>query len=1041
MKRSLFTSSLFGVAAAASIGACASPDVGVPCPVPPGASAAQMLAAKGFPQAVALSYASGAVELADIVMLNCRTEVLQLAEQALQQAGQAEVLAQLRDELRRLASGGPFAGATVIQQQSGGANLGVGNTIGSVGDVVAGSQTRGSVDNQGRIAGVAVGVNLGTIVYGRTPQEDERRRLVWYLDRLAAKLYRLPVRGLDEKLEQGKGVALPQVYVMLATENRTSLYAGLLEHLAHWFEDNDPSKPLGAACNPDYVLPHEAVVDTSWWPADPHMVSPNDTQALLRATLVTEAVQQHQHLILLGDPGSGKSTFLRHLAWALARRGLDQDDAPLFLGWDERHCVLPVILSLRNLAGRLTHDPSRNIFVHEALHDEMKSYGITQVEDMLNAALDKGAALLLFDGLDEVPIEGIPDQVEDRRTTLEAVRYFAELNPRVRCVVTCRTRALDEGLRRAVFHWDVKTIAPFTLGQIRHFIPAWYNELVHCGQITPLQAERMGQLLLEPIVASPKLRAMAENPLLLTMMALVLYNKGELPRDRPQLYERILELLLGQWDKVRDGQSLAEAIGVPDWGSERLRPLLDQLSFQAHAGATSADGRGRLARRDVREALERFFIQAGMRDDQAAAASVRCLDYFNHRSGLLVPDTAQDSYVFAHLTLQEHSAGRALALDPDAAALVMQHRADDRWREPIFLGLGVAQQINPALLDRVLSDLIDEEEAGHPKLAERRQRDLIFAAEIGNDRDWGYLRTQRVNVDRLQRDLRRGLVALLADQAQPLPVAERVRAGFLLGDLGDARVPVTLDDWRRELAKVATDDTSGYFCKVEAGTYTIGSADDDPDAKGDEKPQHQVTFDTPFWIARFPITNAQWQIWMSQGDGNPSYYADDVDLNRPNQPVVGVQWGWCNDFSAWLSAQLDAELCLPTEFEWEAAARGGDARRYPWGDEWQDDRAATGEDQETRGSQYTVPVGCYPAGAAPCGALDMSGNVWEWTASEYRSYPEAAKPFTDYNYRVLRGGYYKDIRKRVRCGARGGIFPNVRLNVNGFRIVVAPRAH
>jgi hypothetical protein len=181
---------------------------------------------------------------------------------------------------------------------------------------------------------------------------------------------------------------------------------------------------------------------------------------------------------------------------------------------------------------------------------------------------------------------------------------------------------------------------------------------------------------------------------------------------------------------------------VPDWGSERIRPLLDQLSFQAHAGAVSTDGRGRLARRDVREALERFLIAAGMRDDQAAAASVRCLDYFNHRSGLLVPDDAHDSYTFAHLTLQEHCAGRALALDPDAAALILRYRTDDRWREPILLGLGVAQQTNPALLDRVLSDLIDPDEAGQPKPVERRQRDLIFAAEIGQDRDWGYLRTQ-----------------------------------------------------------------------------------------------------------------------------------------------------------------------------------------------------------------------------------------------------------------------------------------------------------
>lgn len=912
-------------------------------------------------------------------------------------------------------------------QQSGGANL------------------SGTVDNQGRIDGVAVGVNLGVIIYGRDPREDERRRLVWYLDRLASKLYRLPLRGLDEKLNQGKGMSLPQVYVMLATLTFVEVIRDIPEHLAEYFVSNEiPSREriwqeIKRAYHPDFVLPHVAFTLFE----ESQRLEDNDARVheviLSRRQLVAEAVQTQQHLVLLGDPGSGKSTFVRHLAWALARRGLNQlDDSTALFGWDDERRVLPIILPLRALAGQLATHGATAQTVYNALLTEIQSYNIARADDMLSAALHRGAALLLFDGLDEVPLNAVPRVTADRHTTLCAVRDFAQLHASVAVVLTCRTRAFDEPLR-ADLGWPVETIAPFTLGQVRFFIPAWYRELVHCGQIEPAQAERMGRQLLDTIVASPKLRAMAENPLLLTMMALVLYNKGELPRDRPQLYERILELLLGQWDKVRDGQSLAEAIGVPDWGSERIRPLLDRLSFQAHAGATSEDGRGRLARRDVREALERFLIQAGMRDDQAAAASVRCLDYFNHRSGLLVPDGAQDSYVFAHLTLQEHCAGRALVLDPDAATLILRYRADDRWREPILLGLGVAQQINPALLDRVLSDLIDSDEAGQPKPVERRQRDLILAAEIGKDRDWGYLRTQRVNVARLQRDLRRGLVELLQDKAQPLPIAERVRAGFLLGDLDDPRFPVTLDDWRREIARIERGDTTGYFCRVEAGTYIIGSADDDPYASDDEKPQHTVTFDAPFWIARYPITNAQWRAWVEQAGGRPSYFADDANFNRPNQPVAAVTWHMCNDFCAWLSEQLGVTVRLPIEQEWEVAARGGDARRYPWGDEWQADRAATGEDRETRGAGYSVPVGCYPAGAAPCDALDMAGNVWEWTASMWQPYLDAKKTFTDDDWRVLRGGGWGDSRNRVRCGARIGNPPGADFDDDGFRVVAAPR--
>ncbi len=177
-------------------------------------------------------------------------------------------------------------------------------------------------------------------------------------------------------------------------------------------------------------------------------------------------------------------------------------------------------------------------------------------------------------------------------------------------------------------------------------VAGWYATFIDRGSIARDLGEAQKQTLIAAIIENDRLRVMATTPLLLTMMALILIERGDLPRDRPLLYERILEQLLGQWDKVREGQSLAEAIGVPDWGSERIRPLLDRLSFEAHAVGSSIDGRGRLARRDVRDALERYLIEAGMRDDQAAASAVRCLDYFNQRSGLLVPDDAQD---FLHI--------------------------------------------------------------------------------------------------------------------------------------------------------------------------------------------------------------------------------------------------------------------------------------------------------------------------------------------------------------------------------------------------------
>jgi formylglycine-generating enzyme required for sulfatase activity len=590
--------------------------------------------------------------------------------------------------------------------------------------------------------------------------------------------------------------------------------------------------------------------------------------------------------------------------------------------------------------------------------------------------------------------------------------------------------------------WQIETLAPFTLGQMRHFIPAWYTELVEKRYLTADQAEAYTRDLLDALTdpTRPRLREMAETPLLLTLMAWVLCEETTLPRDRADLYEKVLALLLEQWDKLQKDQTLASVIRLPDWDGRRLLPLLERLSYVAHRDSTSEDGRGRLESAVLETALREQFEGAGIEKAEAAAAAVRCVDYIDQRSGLLTPDGTH-SYAFAHLTLQEHCAGRHLVRQSKAMALILTHRVDDRWREPIFLGLGTIQEGNPWLIESVLRRLIQRDEQDDTA---RWYRDLILAAEIGEDRDWAYMQEQGLDVPTLQQELRRGLVTLLNDAAQPIPVAERVRAGFLLGDLGDPRFPVTIEQWQAEAEQALSGDTSGYFCKVEPGTYIIGSSDDDPDARDDEKPQHTVTFDAPFWIARLPITNAQWQEWVEHG-GKQSRSADESGLNYPNQPVTGINWYMCRDFCRWLSKQTRLHIRLPSEAEWEAAARGGDARRYPWGDDWRDDHAATEEDQETRGTRWSTPVGCYPVGAASGGALDMAGNVWEWTHTpwtETYDLPRSIEVADIANRFTLKLGCHHDNRINVRCAARDWFDPYItgfEYFEYGFRVLLSPR--
>jgi formylglycine-generating enzyme required for sulfatase activity len=147
---------------------------------------------------------------------------------------------------------------------------------------------------------------------------------------------------------------------------------------------------------------------------------------------------------------------------------------------------------------------------------------------------------------------------------------------------------------------------------------------------------------------------------------------------------------------------------------------------------------------------------------------------------------------------------------------------------------------------------------------------------------------------------------------------------------------------------------------------------------------------------------------------------------------VNVSWYEAVAFCGWLGERLGIGIRLPTESEWEKSSRGPDGRIYPWGDEFDASRCNASE-TEIGG---TSAVGCFPSGASPYGALDMSGNVWEWCSTKWReSYEEPADENLRENAsRVLRGGSFDINLRRVRCAFRVGRDPPLAFRYLGFRV-------
>lgn len=223
------------------------------------------------------------------------------------------------------------------------------------------------------------------------------------------------------------------------------------------------------------------------------------------------------------------------------------------------------------------------------------------------------------------------------------------------------------------------------------------------------------------------------------------------------------------------------------------------------------------------------------------------------------------------------------------------------------------------------------------------------------------------------------------------------------------------------------------FCLVPVGSFRMGG---DDDKYYTEKPSHPQTIEQPYWLGQFPVTNAQWAQAVKAGAvqepldvGNSLKWYHDPQM--ADAPVVGLTWFMARDFTAWLGGRL------PTEREWEYAARGVESLCYPWGDDWNPDLPIW--DKNSGGQPALVTT--KPEGKSWVNARHLSGNVWEWTGSLYDEYPYPADGSREQDkgnrtdvLRVMRAGswHYND-SFGLRAAFRYDFNPDLRDDTLGFR--------
>ncbi len=814
---------------------------------------------------------------------------------------------------------------------------------------------------------------------------------------------------------------------------------------------------------------------------------------------VLAALSRYPHLVLLGDPGSGKSTLVNFVTLCLAGEWLGSPDANLHRLGDEWQLgrLLPIRVVLRDYAARGLPDGKGlwDFIGEELARVETRDGPLSDCLPVIQEHLEqKNGAILLLDGVDEVP-----EAHRYRLRLKEAVKQFASDFPHCRILVTSRPYAYQDP-KAHLARFEVRRLAPFTPEQVERFIRRWYEHVgVKDPSLGPTSAARYADQLTHTVQTNPRIAELAPNPLLLTLMASLhrWREGGSLPERRQELYEQSVRLLLDLWQRPKqvfdaEGNLVGEEydvfteLGIPQ---DNLRAALNRVAYEAHWKQPALTGTHDIRACDLAGALYEASTDKGK-----AQGEERIIRYLIDRAGLLIEREQGRIYTFPHRTFQEYLAACYLADEDYPYLLAERLREDDaRWREATLLAAAKAATGSTSTIWTLLAVLCPHD---WPPLETPADADWYAAlraaqAMIETEQHLRVTDRQRYLAERL----RRWLVELISGGHLPPP--ERAAAGSALALLPPPpKGPAAGGDPRPGVG-VEAGVPDILWCLVPPGPFLMGSRKgDDPDAYEDEMPQHEYDIAYPYFIARYPVTNAQFRAFVEDPEGyrdkrwwteagwewhrgrtSPIMVGGVFGL--PNHPAVAITWyeavAWCR----WLTWRLRQgaagaqraaplpegwQIRLPTEAEWEKAARGGlhiptspivgplgaqlevplqanpyPARRYPWGNS--PDPALANYDDAGIGN--TCAAGIFPGGESPCGCLDLSGNIWEWCATrwvgDYGGYLEREdNGLEGVAPRAVRGGAFYSNRRYVRCAYRGWGVPDNFGWSRGFRPVAAP---
>jgi formylglycine-generating enzyme required for sulfatase activity len=705
-----------------------------------------------------------------------------------------------------------------------------------------------------------------------------------------------------------------------------------------------------------------------------------------RGPVRLEQVLGQSRLVIEGDPGAGKTTFLRRIAYEMCR-----DDGKSSLALPSGG--FPVYIRIGDLEEHIAycrrqkhagapigdHDPSW--LIHYLAGQGMaKEWNLDAA--YFRARLQQPGTTILLDGLDEA------SSSRARKSIAQLLAEAVTVYRAGRFVVTTRPQSYTGASRLAGFH-EVR-IDDLQPEAIEGFLGHWSRALFPGDERS---AESHLAALREALTARIAIRRMARNPVMLTALAVVHWNERRLPEQRADLYDSITTWLA----RARENRPGREP-------AERVLLLLGHLAL---AMQTQPKGRiTQVSKATAAKLIESQFREVADANERLARARA-FLEAEEVDSGIFV--TRGADLRFWHLTLQEFLAARTIAglVESSQQQLLF---GDDRlykpeWCEVMLLlggtligqGADKVDGLFGAMLDRIGQDAT---------LAEKARCAGLMGAMVSDLRPHSY----KLPHPRYEQMLQEVLAIFDREKSRGIDLRVRLAAAEALGQAGDPRLRLPKD--------------KDYWVPIPAGKFFMG------ESEGDHEPRHEVHIDA-FLIARYPVTVYEYALFLEETGRDAPKDWDEQSV-YPNRPVVTVTWLDAEAYCRW------AGVRLPTEAEWERAARGAEGRRYAWGS---DAPSAELANYNESGVGHASPVGLFPQGSTPEpeNIADLTGNVWEWVFDWYGAsyYEESEKtnpkgPASG-EYRDLRGGSWLHDPPTLRAAGRNGDLPGSRGDHIGFR--------